>query len=143
MNDIPYNANPELVAMKQDLADRKFKIKMKGFMIVAALVAVGVIAAVGLASMGALPAIGGEAGKWLIQGAIGIGSTVVTLSTMKEVERLEMDEQYIESYMQGKNYWGEGYRKEVLEHGYEGPQVPFNAPPAPLSKQTGRNVQRR
>jgi len=129
----PYNANPELVAMKEDIAQRKLNVKIKGMLIGGALLLLGVVAlgAVAMAAPGAAVHMAGFA-QPLIYAAMAGGSAIVGLATMKEVKKLEMDEQYLSSYMSGKNYWGEGYREEVAEKGYSmaGPAVAMSGPPA-------------
>jgi len=120
----PYNANPELVAMKEDLAQRKLNVKIKGILIGAGLVVGGLALAASLPFL--LPSLMTTAtmeaflplAKPLVYAAMAGGSAIVGLATMKEIKKLEIDEQYIQSYMSGKNYWGEGYREEVAERGY-------------------------
>ena len=53
-------------------------------------------------------------------GAVGLmlGGHAAHLSTLQDNEKLKIDEKYVDSYTQGKNHWGEGYRQEVAEHGY-------------------------
>lgn len=105
------------MAMKEDIANRAFRIRMTGMIITAAL-AVAAIATAFLLPAGVLSA--GMA-KPLITGVLALAGAITTLVTMKEVKRLEIDEQYLQSYMEGKNYWGAGYRQEVAERGYSGP----------------------
>lgn len=53
------------------------------------------------------------------------------LSAMKEQTKLKLDEEMVQS----KNYWGEGYREEVAEHGYSLQASSFHsAPPPKLGK---------
>jgi hypothetical protein len=120
--ETPYNA-PQLLAMKQDIADRSFRIKMTGMLIT------GLFIAAGVAAMFLLPGSSLALAKPLIYGAMAVGGAVTTVVTMREAKKLEIDEHYIQSYMQGKNYWGEGYRKEVAEHGYSGPPLTMQGPP--------------
>jgi hypothetical protein len=141
MVEIPYNANPELLAMKDDLADRKLRIKLIGMAVT------GLFAVAAVASMFFLPVLLPElattvapAAKLVLSGGLAAASWVTSLITTKEVKKLEVDEQYIASYMQGKNYWGEGYREEVLEHGYN-LQPPFlTGAPGMDPRTTGRKV---
>jgi len=122
----PYNA-PQLMAMKNDIANRSFRIKLTG-MLITALFAVAAVAALLF-----LPPGSAELARPLLSGAMALGGAVTTMVTMKEAKKLEIDEEYIQSYMQGKNYWGEGYRKEVTEHGYSGPSPIMQGPPQGLS----------
>ncbi len=123
-SETPYN-KPELVAMKEDIANRSFNIKMKGMIIT------GIFAVLAIGAMFLMPAAAVGMAKPLILGAMALGGAVTTMVTMREAKKLEVDENYIQSYMQGKNYWGEGYRKEVAEHGYGGPNLTMQGPPAP------------
>lgn len=127
MTNIPYYSNEELVEMKQDIADRKFRVRMIGALVVGALIAAAIATLFfvpGAAST--LFSAGPEVGKLVMSGILAVGAGITSLFTMKELKRLEMDEKYLQTYMQGKNYWGEGYRKEVAEHGYslQSPQFP-------------------
>ena len=126
---IPYNENPELMAMKQDLADRKFRVQMIGLLVTGLLIA-ATIASIFLFPAAASAVAKAGAERALITGVLGLGAGITTLFTLKEVKRLEMDEKFIQSYMQGKNYWGEGFREEVAERGYGvGSPFPLGAPP--------------
>jgi len=121
----------ELLAMKEDIANRKFNVRLKG-MIITGLFAAGAIAAAFLIPGGSEAAelLGG---RGLLGLALAGGGAITTLATLKEIKKLELDEEYLKSYMQGKNYWGEGYREEVAEKGYgfgNNPQ-PFMAGAAP------------
>jgi len=124
--DNPYNA-PQLAAMKQDIADRSFRVRMIGMAITA------LFAVAGIAAMFLLPGGAGMA-KPILYGALALGGGITTLITMKEAKKLEMDESYLQSYMQGKNYWGAGYRQEVAEHGYAGPSPLMSGPPGKRHK---------
>lgn len=117
----PYNANPELMAMKEDISKRRFGLTVKKMLIGGALVVAGIAAGMAL-----LPAVaptmfaGGTLFPAYFGGVVGmmVGGHIANLATMKESERLKIDEQYVNTYLQGKNHWGEGYREEVAEHGY-------------------------
>jgi len=141
MAETPYNVNPELTSMKNDIADRKFRIRMIG-MAVATVFALTALAAV-VAVPVLLPEIAATAlplAKFVLAGGLGLASAATTLFTMKEVKKLEIDEKFLQSYMQGKNYWGEGYREEVAEHGYSIQAPHFQgAPPPNLSKNNVRS----
>lgn len=119
----PYNA-PQLMAMKEDIANRAFKIKMTG-MVITALFAVAAIAA-----MFFMPSLAAGGAKTLLSLGMAAGGAVASMITMREAKKLEIDENYIQSYMQGKNYWGAGYRQEVAEHGYGGPSLTMQGPPS-------------
>ena len=131
----PYNA-PQLMAMKNDIANRSFRIKMTG-MIITALFAAAAVATIFFLPPGSFELI-----KPLLSVALGLGGAVTTMVTMREAKKLEIDEQYIQSYMQGKNYWGEGYRKEVAEHGYAGPALTMQGPPMATRDKTQHGFQR-
>lgn len=126
---LPFDQNPELAAMKQNLADRAFNLKIKGMVITGALV----LAGIGL-MMFAGPALGMFAP--LAGLAVAAGGAIAGLVTMKETQKLQMDREYLDSYMQGKNHWGKGYREEILEQGWgqrivtDGPEM-GNIPGAP------------
>lgn len=111
-DDLPYKSNAELVAMKEDLANRKFRVELIGMAVTAAF---GIAA---IASMFMFPALAAEGGKGMLTLAMWGASGVTSLITLKEVKKLEMDEEFISSYMKAKNHWGEGYREEVAEKGY-------------------------
>ncbi|NCY26691.1 MAG: hypothetical protein EBX37_18240 [Alphaproteobacteria bacterium] len=108
----PFDANPEIAAMRQDIADRAYGIKLKGMLITGGLA---------LAGIGAMFLIPG--GAPLLSVAMLAGSGVSALFTMKEQEKLEVDRQQLESRIQGGN-WGKGhwsgYREEVMEKGGSG-----------------------
>lgn len=138
---VPYNTNPELSTMKEDIAQRNYQITMKEVLIGGAVIAAGV-ATGGL--LGAAMMIGTEvivigAAVGGMAGLMG-GAMIAGMSTMKERAKLKIDEDMVQSYTQGKNYWGEGYREEVAEHGYGGPQSPtFQGSPPPRNpKQPSR-----
>lgn len=122
-SDNPFNRNAEMAKMRDDVANRKFNIKLKGMLITGALMAVGV----GLLLLA--PGLLGAATP-LLGVAMVAASGLAGLLTLKETKKLEVDEQYLQGYMQGKTHWGEGYRKEVAEHGYSlgGPVVTTNGP---------------
>lgn len=121
----PYNQNPELVAMREDIANRTFALKIKSGLITAASV-VGGVALGAVVFPASVPALVGG-------GVIGLmaGGKASDIFTLKDREKLKIDEDMVQSYMQGKNYWGEGYREEVAEHGYSlgGAPHPGNLPP--------------
>ena len=134
MGNIPYKSNEELMAMKEDIADRKFKVRMIGVLVTSALVVGAIAAAFFLPGAASAVAGAGSGGvNAVLSLVMGAGAGITSLLTMKEVKRLEMDEKYIQTYMQGKNYWGEGYREEVAEKGYSmsGSPFPKGAPPPP------------
>lgn len=118
----PYNT-PQLMAMKEDIANRAFKIKITG-MIVTSLFVVAAVAA-----MFFMPGLAAAGGKSILTMGMAAGGAVTGMITMREAKKLEIDENYIQSYMQGKNYWGAGYRQEVAEHGYGGPSLTMQGPP--------------
>lgn len=137
--DPRYNTNPELTKMKHDIADRAYNLQVKSWIItgITALVGVGI----GLLLMPALPTLGIMVP--IMGGAVGLaaGGTVAELMTMKDRKKLAIDEDMVNSYNTGKNYWGAGYREEVAEYGYGGPQVP--APRNNLGADRGGTGQRR
>jgi len=117
----PYNANPELSAMKEDVASRSLNLSIKSGLITVATVAVG---AAGAALL--FPLAGpGVAFSAFVGGAAGLlaSGPIIEMATLKERTKLQIDEEMVQSYMAGKNYWGEGFREEVAEHGYAGPQA--------------------
>jgi hypothetical protein len=122
-SDNPFNRNAEMAKMRDDVANRKFNIKLKGMLITGALM----LAGIGLMLLA--PGLLGAATP-LISVAMMAGSGLAGLLTLKETKKLEVDEQYLQGYMQGKTHWGEGYRKEVAEHGYSlgGPVITSNGP---------------
>lgn len=123
MSEMPYS-DERLAKMKQDIADRTFNVKMKGALISAAFFAVA------LGAMFLFPAALGAAAP--LVGLIGAaGGTIATFVTMKEAKKLQIDEEYLQSYMQGKNYWKAGYVDEVAKPGYGfGPQqIPMGVNP--------------
>ncbi len=115
---IRYNANPELTKMREDVADRGYNLRMKGYIItgVSALIGIG-LGALFLTAVGPMALLAG--------GALGLmaGGPIAEMVTMKDRKKLEIDEDMVNSYMTGKNHWGAGYREEVAEHGYGGEQV--------------------
>jgi len=133
-----YNTNPQLTNMREDVANRGFNIKVKGWLITGATALLGLgIGALFLTAVGPMALIAG-AGLGLMA-----GGTVAEIATMKDRKKLAIDEEMVGSYMQGKNYWGEGYRKEVAEYGYGGEQVPAprnNLPPFADRAQSSRNT---
>lgn len=126
--EMPYNANPDLKKMREDIADRNYGLMIKSTLITVAGIALGAVA-----GAFALPVVMGGAisGMVLLAGA-GIGgfagamggSALSEVLTLKDKKKLAIDEEMVDSYMSGKNYWGAGYRQEVAEYGYGGPQVP-------------------
>lgn len=120
MSQSPFNQNAEMAAMKQNIADRAFNLKVKGMLITGALM-LGAFALMFLA-----PTLLGAATP-LVGLALTAGSGIAGLITLKESKKLAMDEQYLQTYMQGKNHWGEGYREEVLEKGW-GQRIVTNGP---------------
>ena len=114
-----YNTNPELNKMRDDVANRGLNIKIKSLVItgVSALIGVGVGALFMTTPIGPMALIAG--------GVVGLmaGGPLAEAATLKDRKKLEIDEDMVNSYMSGKNYWGAGYREEVAEHGYGGEQV--------------------
>ncbi|MFO0389622.1 MAG: hypothetical protein ACK502_07905 [Alphaproteobacteria bacterium] len=131
----PYNQNEELVAMKQDIADRSYNIQVKKWMIGGLAIAGGVLlGTLALPLVPFLAAAKGVVGMGAIMGgALGFmaGGVAADMATMKDREKLKIDQSMVDSYMSGKNYWGEGYREEVAERGYSlsGPGMVGAAPP--------------
>lgn len=117
--DPRYNTNPELVKMREDIANRGFNTKVKAWMITGISIMVGLGAgALLVGAMGPVALMGGAMAGLLVGGAI------AEAVTLKDRKKLEIDEEMVSSYMQGKNHWGAGYREEVAEYGYAGEQVP-------------------
>ena len=115
----PYNANPQLTQMREDVANRGYNLQIRSWLIT------GVTALIGLAIGAAfLPVVGPMA--LIMGGGVGFmaGGVAAEVINMKDRKKLAIDEEMVSSYMSGKNYWGEGYRKEVAEYGYGGEQVP-------------------
>ena len=137
----PFDVNPEVAAMKEDVAQRVFRLKTTETIITVAAVILGAIAAFtilpALAAGGGMTALGPAMLPLMLTLATGIGSYV----TMKERKRLEIDQEFLQSRMQGRNWWG-GYRQEVMEQGHgEAPQAAamFSGIPAQLSgKERGK-----
>lgn len=130
----PYNANPELSAMKEDIASRNYNLRIKHMLILGASLAGGIaLGALLVPTIGAMGVVSG--------GILGFlaGGKISEMMTLKERTKLQIDEEMTQSYMSGKNYWGEGYRKEVAEHGYAGPQVP-NVPSGPQQARGGKQA---
>jgi hypothetical protein len=106
MNDpFTFGQDPNLTEMKQSIADRAFNIKMKGMFISIAL------AAVAIGALVVFPQALGVAAPLVGFAAAG-GSALAGIITLKETKKLQIDEEFLQSRMQGKNYWG-GYREEV------------------------------
>lgn len=125
--DAPYNQNAELVAMRDDIANRSLGLKIKEGLILGACTLGGAaLGAVGLPMIAEGAAMTGMLGG----GVIGLygGAAVADLATSKDRTKLDIDNQMVESYMSGKNYWGEGYREEVAEKGYGFGHTPSNTP---------------
>lgn len=138
MTGSPYNINPELVEMKEDIAKRKQGMMVKSMLITGVFLAIGI--AVGLAVLPALLPEMFAAGAFMSAYAGGMlgfvaGGAAANFFTLKEKERLKIDEQYVESYNQGKNHWGKGYREEVAEHGYS-----LAGPVAGLPPHVGKDI---
>lgn len=128
----PYNANEELVAMKHDIADRAYGLQVKSWTLMGLTTVGGALLGVLVAPM--IPALAGIGVMGAIfGGTLGLmaGGVVADIATMKDREKLKIDQSMVDSYMQGKNYWGEGYREEVAERGYSlsGPGMVGAAPP--------------
>ncbi len=134
----PYNANPELSAMKEDIASRNYWLTVKDAAIRMGSIAAGVV--IGALLVPALPAGLGVAAL-VGGGGIGLiaGGAIANVVTLKDRTKLAIDEQHISSYMSGKNYWGEGYREEVAEYGYGGAQQPHHGG-VPNHRTTERQV---
>jgi|GEM_PF-2077452 len=132
----PYNANPELTKMKNDVSNRHFNLTMKGLAIagIAAIAgaALGAVFLPGLLMVGMEMGVMGTIVGAMFGGVAGLmgGGVAAGVLTMKESKKLAIDEEMVGSYMQGKNHWGAGYRQEVAEHGYAGPQVSDSRPGA-------------
>jgi hypothetical protein len=108
--NMPYSEE-NLMKMKEDIADRTFNVKVKGMFITGAFLALAVVALIFAPQVfGAFAPLIGLVGA--------VGSAIAGLATIKETKKLQMDEEYLQSYMQGKNYWGKGYREEIAERGY-------------------------
>lgn len=127
----PYSANPELVKMKQDIADRTFRVKVIGAMVTGILAVAAIATLFFVPGAGAMAASSGISASTAVTGVLAVGGALASFITLKEVKRLEIDNQYLTSYMQGKNYWGEGYREEVAEHGYALSSPLLQAAPPP------------
>jgi hypothetical protein len=121
MSNAHFNAEQDMATMKQDIADRAFNIKLKGMVIT------GVFFAAALAL--ALTGVAGAASP-LLALAVGAGGAVAGLVTMKEAKKLEIDEEFLQTRMQGGNWW-KGYRREVMQHGGDTSSAPFVGNPNP------------
>ena len=120
--NMPYS-DEQLLQMKQDIADRTFNVKVKGMLIT------GAFFALAAGALFLFPAALGVAAP-LVGLLAAAGGTIAGLATLKETKKLQIDEEYVQSYMQGKNYWGKGYREEVAERGYNlSAPFPGAAPP--------------
>ena len=73
-------------------------------------------------------------GAALLPLALAAGAGIASFITTKARKRLEIDEEFLESRMQGRNWWG-GYRQKVVEHGHVAAPTLFagypNQSPAP------------
>jgi hypothetical protein len=98
----PFNANPQLVAMKEDIAQRGLRIKIVGGLISAIFFGLALFNAPALGVMGSLLMLAGG----------GIASMI----TYKATKKLEIDQKFLETQMQGQNWWG-GYREQVMDRG--------------------------
>jgi len=116
MSQFNFNQTPDLDAMKQDIADRQYNIKIKGILISGGLMALA------FGAMFLFPGALGAAAP-IVALIAASGGTIAGLLTMKETKKLQIDEEFLQSRMSGKNYWG-GYREEVMDHGGQ----PLSAP---------------
>ena len=110
-NPFNFNQPADLAAMKKDIADRAYSVKLKGMLIT------GLFGAAALGLLFFAPAALGAATP-LIGLLAGVGGAIAGLMTLKETKQLEIDQQFLESRMQGRNMWS-GYREEL---GANGPQ---------------------
>lgn len=120
MSTSAFNRESDVAAMREEIVNRRFRVKMIGMVATLAMAALAV---------GALFFMPVAAGPLMQVGAplvLGLGSGLVSLLTYKESERLKIDEQYLESRMQGGN-WGDGhwrgYRTHVAEPGHAAPTL--------------------
>lgn len=115
--ELPFNNNAEYLAMKKDIADRSFNLKLKG-----GLITIGLLA-VAAAALFLTPLSFGVAAPYI--GAIAaMASGVAGFATLKESENLKLDREYLETRIQGGNWWG-GYREQVLDRGGQNITTPF------------------
>ena len=132
MTTVLYNQNPELVAMVNNFADRKLTVKLIGTAMTVLFAVTAIAAVVAMPVLAPQMAVGMlPMAKLLIGGSMAAAGWLTSMITMKEVKKLEIDEKFITSYMQGNNYWGEGYREEVAEHGYALQSPTFQGAPPP------------
>jgi len=122
MSNEVFNSNPEYASMKQDIADRSFMLKLKG-----ALITGGLLLLAG-AALFFIPGSFGAAAP-LIGVAAAMASGVAGFVTLKETEKLNMDRDFLESRMQGGNWWN-GYREQVVERGGEPTPAQFSGMPS-------------
>jgi hypothetical protein len=141
----PYNANPDLAKMREDISKRNQALLVKTLLIVGIGLLLG--GALGAALTPIVPFLGGFGSFGMILGTMaggivggGLGGMISQTMTVKERKQLQIDEEMLNSYMQGKNFWGSGYRQEVAEQGYGGAQVPYTPPSrqGPVGRSGGR-----
>jgi hypothetical protein len=119
MSDSAFNQNPEFSAMRDNLANRAFRIKVIGSALTLGLVVL-TIAAPGLGAFGSILALG--------------ASALTALITVRAAKRLEIDQEFLESRMQGRNWWN-GYKMEIGGQ----PDLAITAPSLPHDKSRARS----
>ncbi len=120
MSHPAFNQNSEMSAMREDLANRAFRIKMVGSVLTLGLVALAIV----------MPGLG-VTGMLLTLGT----SALTALITTRAAKRLEIDQEFLESRMQGRNWWN-GYKMEIGGQ----PDISIAAPSLPsiAEKSVGR-----
>ena len=120
----PFDLDPKVSAMKEDVAKRVFRLKT-----IEGIITLATMAVAAVAMFTFLPALatGGGLVAGIAKAAIPLALTaaggLASYATMKERKRLEIDESYLQSRMSGRNNW-ESYREEVMEKGHgEAPQA--------------------
>jgi hypothetical protein len=104
MSHPAFNQNPEMSAMREDVANRVFRLKI--------IEGVIKIAAIGLAIAAVATGIGSGIGAAFLPLALAAGAGIASFVTTKARKRLEIDEEFLESRMQGRNWWN-GYKMEI------------------------------
>lgn len=127
-----FDTDPQTAAMREELADRQFNLKIKQGLFSLAGAAVGAGAGFAIGD----PVGGANISTAVLGGTTGLmaGGMVGDVVTTKDRTRLDIDRQIADARIQGQGWWG-GYHEQNAAHGNQAPaMMPPAAAPTPVTQ---------